>query len=104
MTDEHQTRFLIDVLEVTCFLNENTFETKRNTLSSLREHGKFGYFYKGQLHVKDTLQQPTSQRRTVTGRRKAPPTLINVDQNVHDVGNISENVRMDGDQITSINE
>ncbi|KAH3873112.1 hypothetical protein DPMN_036338 [Dreissena polymorpha] len=85
-------------------IGDDLTRTQRNTLSSLREHGKFGYFYKGQLHVKDTLQQPTSQRRTVTGRRKAPPTLIDVDQNVHDVGDISEHVRMDGDQITSINE
>ena len=37
-------------------------------------------------------------------RRKAPPTLIDVDQNEHDVGDISEHVRMDGDQIASINE
>ena len=57
-------------------IGDDLTRTQRNTLSSLREHGKFGYFYKGQLHVKDTLQQPTSQRRTVTGRRKAPPTLF----------------------------
>ena len=85
-------------------IGDDLTRTQRNTLSSLREHGKFGYFYEGQLHVKDILQQPNSQRRTVTGRRKAPPTPIDVDQNVHDVDDISEHVRMDGDQITSINE
>ncbi|KAH3825509.1 hypothetical protein DPMN_127386 [Dreissena polymorpha] len=78
-------------------IGDDLTRTQRNTLSSLRGHGKFGYFYKGQLH-------PTLQRRTVTGRRKAPPTLIDIDQNVHDVGDIFEYVRIDGNQITSINE
>ncbi|KAH3833741.1 hypothetical protein DPMN_107057 [Dreissena polymorpha] len=88
-------------------IGDDHTKTQRNTLRYLREHGKFGYLYKGQLQVKDRLPQPASQRRTVTGRRKATPPHIDGDQNAHNVGDTvgdtAEHERMDGDQITSMN-